>query len=81
MEFEKHDVEITDEFRAMYDAAVDLWADIDVALQGAREDGAITGAEFKGVRTQQWGALTAPSPQLSHAVTCVFLLLLQGTCT
>ncbi len=63
VEFEKHDVEITDDFRAMYDQAVDLWADIDVAIQGAKEDGALIGAEAKAVRTQQWGAPTMPTPE------------------
>ena len=56
VEFEKHGVEITDEFRRMYDEAVDLWAAIDVAFTGAREDGALDGREFKSVRTQQFGA-------------------------
>ena len=58
VEFEKHDVEIKDEFRKMYDAAVDLWAAIDVALTGAREDGALQGKGFQSVRTQQFGADT-----------------------
>ncbi len=64
VEFEKHDVEITDDFRAMYDQAVELWADIDVAITGAKEDGALIGPELKAVRTQQWGAPTVPAPQL-----------------
>jgi hypothetical protein len=56
VEFEKHDVEITDDFRKMYNEAVDLWAAIDVAFVGAREDGALEGRGFKSVRTQQFGA-------------------------
>ena len=61
MEFEKHDVEITDDFRKMYDAAVDLWAAIDVAFVGAREDGVIEGRQYKTVRTQQFGACALDS--------------------
>lgn len=37
----QEDVKITDEFRAMYDAAVALWADVDTAIRGAREDGSM----------------------------------------
>ena len=74
VEFEKHDVEITDDFRAMYDKAVDLWADIDVAIQGAKEDGALIGAEAKAVRTQQWGAPTAPTPNSPLIMTITLTL-------
>lgn len=34
-------VPISDEFRAMYDAAVALWSDLDIAIKGAREDGSL----------------------------------------
>ena len=78
VEFEKHDVEITDDFRTMYDKAVDLWADIDVAFQGAKEDGALIGKEAKAARTQQWGARPARA-RISRMLSASKYML-QGIC-
>jgi hypothetical protein len=38
---EQEDVKISDEFREMYDAAVKLWADLDVAIRGSADDGQV----------------------------------------
>ncbi len=43
-------VAIPADFRAMYDSAVQLWADLDVAIKGAREDGALVSRLANGIR-------------------------------
>jgi hypothetical protein len=37
----QEDVKISDEFRAMYDSAVKLWADVDIAIRGSADDGKV----------------------------------------
>lgn len=31
-------MDISDEFRELYDAAVAVWADVDIAIQGLKDD-------------------------------------------
>lgn len=38
----QEDVKISDEFREVYDAAVKLWADLDIAIRGSAEDGGVS---------------------------------------
>ena len=38
----QEDVKISDEFREVYDAAVKLWADLDIAIRGSADDGQVS---------------------------------------
>ena len=39
---EQEDVKISGEFHEVYDAAVKLWADLDIAIRGSAEDNGVS---------------------------------------